>query len=71
MLVHHSTIRALGRCFQYRCVQYEHWESFVSIGKALTVLGRLCQYSRVLQERWKICVGTVENYRKTGEAMPL
>ena len=47
------------------------WEGFVSIGKVLTVLGRLCQYSRVLQERWKICVGTGENNRKTGEAMPV
>ena len=32
-------------------------------------LGRLCWYSRVLQERWGGCVGTVEYYRSTGEAV--
>ena len=32
-------------------------------------LGRLCWYSRVLQERWGGCVGTVEYYRSAGEAV--
>ena len=32
-------------------------------------LVRLCWYSKVLQERWGGCVGTVEYYRSAGEAV--
>ena len=28
---------------------------------------RLCQYSRVLQERWEGCAGTGASYKRTGE----
>ena len=34
-------------------------------------LGRLFQYSRVILEHWNLCVGTVEDYRKTREAVPV